>query len=103
MAKDRYFYTPEIIDEIGGFRKLRSTIYPTIDQKDDDIIIVTNVGDRLDTLAYRYYGDVTMWWIIAQANHMGKGSFNVPAGTKLRIPKDFESIMEDLEIVNQSR
>lgn len=26
-------------------------------------------GDRLDLLAYRYYGDASKWWIIADANH----------------------------------
>jgi len=25
-------------------------------------------GDRLDLLAFRYYGDPTKWWIIADAN-----------------------------------
>lgn len=25
-------------------------------------------GDRFDLLAYRYYGDPTLWWLIADAN-----------------------------------
>lgn len=101
--KDRYFYSPILKDEEEGFRKRKSTLYPKIEQHDDDIIITTNIGDRLDLLANRYYGDVTMWWIIAQANNIGKGNLNVLPGTRLRIPQDLTRIYSDLEKINRNR
>ncbi len=29
---------------------------------------IVEQGDRLDLLAYRYYGDAGKWWVIADAN-----------------------------------
>ena len=48
-----------------------STMYPTIQRSNDDIYIRSKEGDRLDTLAYKYYKNAGLWWIIAQANHIG--------------------------------
>ena len=45
---------------------------------------MTQHGDRLDLLAYTYYGDSTLWWYIAKAN--GLKVMNVTEGTSLRIP-----------------
>lgn len=101
--KDRYFYSVILRDEEKGFRKRKSTLYPKIEQQDDDIIITTTIGDRLDLLANRYYGDVTMWWIIAQANNIGKATLNILPGTRLRIPQDLTKIYSDLEKINRNR
>lgn len=99
----RYEYTQRGIDQTTKYRKQFSTIYPKIEVSDDDIYITTNIGDRLDLLADRYYGDTTMWWIIAQANAIGKGSVNIKPGTNLRIPQDLESIFSNMEKINTSR
>lgn len=101
--KDRYFYSDILIDEDKKFRKLKSTLYPKIEQQDDDIIITTVFGDRLDLLAFRYYGDVTLWWIIAQSNNIGKGTLNITPGIKLRIPQNIDKIFSDLEDINKQR
>ena len=61
-----------------------TTIYSSIPESDDDIYIITQYGDRLDLLAYTYYGDSTLWWYIAKAN--GLKVMNIPEGTSLRIP-----------------
>ena len=55
-----------------------------------DYYIITRAGDRLDNIAYEYYEDASQWWVLAQANHLGKGSFAVPAGIRLRIPAKAE-------------
>ena len=65
-----------------------TTIYSSIPEDDTDLYIITQYGDRLDNLAYEYYGDQHLWWFIARANHLR--SMNVPAGTRLRIPIDTE-------------
>lgn len=80
-----------------------SMLYPTIYYSNSDIFITTDESDRLDLLAHKYYGDVRYWWIIAQANHLGKGSFVVPPGIRLRIPKNLNSIDKNLESINKLR
>ena len=62
-----------------------TTIYSDVPESDDDIYIITQYGDRLDLLAYKYYNDTTLWWYIAKANNI-KAVMNVPEGTSLRIP-----------------
>ena len=42
-------------------------------------------GERLDQLAHNFYGDGTLWWIIAAASDIGWW-LQVPPGTVLRIP-----------------
>ena len=68
----------------NGVLARSTTIYDDIPLRDDDILVMSTVGDRFDTLAFQYYGDVTLWWYIAKANNMKFN--NIPAGLKLRIP-----------------
>ena len=68
-------------------KRVRGTIiHPKIERHIDDIYIEVRDGDRLDTYAYAYYKDVSLWWIIAAANHKGKGTLYVRPGKKIRIP-----------------
>ena len=64
---------------------------------------MSQVQDRLDLLANKFYGTPRLWWIIAQANNIGDGTFTIKAGTKLRIPQDVQSILRKLEKVNIER
>ena len=73
----------------------RSKIYPNIPLKDNDIYVVTQTGDRLDTLATQFYNNSSYWWIIATANNIHDAPFSFSDGTILRIPKDY------LDIINQ--
>lgn len=56
----------------------------------DHILIV---GERLDTLAHRYLGDETLWWVIALVNRI-QDPFSLTAGTRLRIPGDPRQIID---------
>ena len=67
-----------------GFMKKDTTIYQNIPETNNDIFIITQQGDRLDTLAFQFYEDPDLWWYIAKANHIN--TMNVEAGTSLRIP-----------------
>lgn len=80
-----------------GRQVFRSKIYPNIPKKDTDIYIVTQGGDRLDTLANQFYDDSSLWWIIGTANNIHDAPFNLPDGTILRIPID------KIEIINKFR
>jgi nucleoid-associated protein YgaU len=100
---DRYESTNKSRDKDKNFRKYDSTLYPKIELDDSDIYIITNIGDRLDLLAGKYYNDVNLWWIIAQANHVGKGTLNIVPATQLRIPQNLAKIFTDLETINRNR
>jgi len=78
---DRYQYTKIDIDN-----RYRTAVIADFDYSESDYYIFSREGDRLDTLAQQFYQDPTLWWIIANANNLGKGSFDVPPGLQIRIP-----------------
>jgi len=71
----------------------RSKIYPNIPLRDDDVYVATETGDRLDTLAYQYYEDASLWWINASANNIHNAPFGLKDGTILRIPQNYIEIL----------
>ena len=78
-----------------GKRVYRSKIYPNIPLKDSDIYVVTQTGDRLDSLASQFYSNSSYWWIIATANNIHDASLSVDDGTILRIPIDYNTIVNN--------
>jgi hypothetical protein len=50
------------------------------------LIIVDDVNVRLDTLAYRYWGDATLGWIIALYNDLDCPDAELYRGQQLTIP-----------------
>ena len=83
-------------------RRYKKTIkYPLMERSVDDIYIIGMQGDRLDNLAYKYYNDANLWWIIARANNIGKGSLSVPTGEQIRIPSNFISIVTEYNELNK--
>lgn len=83
-----------------GKRVYKSVIYPVISEDSTDVYIVTNETMYLDVLAYKYYQDTTLWWVIALANNLGKGRLSVPAGLQLRIPGNILKILSDYALIN---
>ena len=63
-----------------------TTIYPNIERSTEDLYVISKITDRLDLLANEYYGDSSLWWVIALANNIGKGTLVVDPGLQLRIP-----------------
>ena len=63
--------------------KYDTTLYGKIPDSDGDLFVIAQDGDRLDNLAFQFYGDPTLWWFIAQTNNIS--TMNVPKGTSLRI------------------
>jgi len=96
----RYNFTGIKIDKNTGSRVLKSTLYPEIRISDGDKFVYPLPGDRLENLAHRYYGDSTLWWIIAKANDIRDGSFGFKADVKIRIPSNVPRIINDLRIIN---
>ena len=82
----------EIRNTQDGRRVYRSKIYPDIPLSDTDIYVVTETDDRFDTLAYQYYNNASLWWIIASANNIHDAPFGITDGTILRIPTNYIEI-----------
>ena len=75
--------------------------YPNIPLSENDIYIITTVGDRLDLLAYNYYNDSTLWWVISMSNNnITKGSLFPTPGTQLRIPQNINKVLKIIEDAN---
>ena len=77
-------YKNSKIKKVGNKTCRSTSIYNKIPETNEDVWVITQYGDRLDLLAYQFYGDQSMWWIIAKANYLN--TLKVPEGTSLRIP-----------------
>lgn len=84
-----------------GKRVYTTTQYPAIKALNSDVVIISNEGDYLDSLAYKYYGDPTLWWIIALANNIGKARMSIEPGLQLRIPVNVNEILVQFHNINQ--
>lgn len=95
----RYQFTP-VYKRWDGKNVYRTTYYPVIPESIDDTYIIASESDYLDSLAKKYYGDESYWWVIAQANNLGKGKLSIPQGKQLRIPGNVSQILNNLKNVN---
>lgn len=76
------------------------TYYPNIEAKEDDTYILTGVTDRLDNIAFDFYGDATLWWVIAMVNNLAGDSVYPPTAVYLRIPKDLAGVLSKFDQSN---
>ena len=90
----------KILRDRDGNRYYRPTIVPNIPLQDSDIFMVPRVGDRFDTLAQKYYGDSTLWWIIAKANELSNGKLALDPNQKIRIPMNIDAILDSVRLSN---
>lgn len=89
-----------IHNRYDGKRVYNTTTYPIILPSPSDIFVISNEGDFLDTLAYKYYGDPTLYWIIAVINNIGKGRMSIEPGLTLRIPSNVNDIINKFNNIN---
>lgn len=99
---NRYQPIP-IIKSPSGKRYYVNNIYPDIPVSESDIYIIPTIGDRLDLLAYDYYKDTSLYWIIASANALPGDSLVPPIGKQLRIPVNIQSILTNYTNLNTLR
>ena len=76
------------------------TYYPNIEAHEDDTYILTGVTDRLDNIAFDFYGDATLWWVIAMVNNLTGDSVYPPTAVYLRIPKDLAGVLSKFDQSN---
>lgn len=82
----RYDLDKNIKNRYDGKRFFGTRSYPKIESHETDVIYITNETDYLDSLAYKFYKDSRLWWVIALANNLGNGRLSVAPGLQLRIP-----------------
>ena len=77
--------------------------YPDIPITSDDLYVITTVGDRLDSIAQRFYNDVRLWWVIATANPqvIRRDSYNLKPNLEIRIPGNVSLIIKNFEKLNR--
>lgn len=98
----RYNTTEITNDANTGKRRKSTTILPVVPGGITDVQILTTSMERLDKLANTFYGDASLWWVIAVANSLGKGTIIVPPNTLLRIPST-DQLFDILKQTNTSR
>lgn len=83
-------------------RYYSAPIYPEIDQLDNDDYIISHAETRLDILAFNYYNDVNLYWIIAICNNI-QGTIFVEPGIQLCIPNRnrLSDILSEYNILNR--
>ena len=80
------FIRTDTPDRKQSIKAKATTIYKQIPKRDNDIYLITQVGDRLDLLATQFYNDPSMWWYIANANNIM--TINLEPNMSIRIPSD---------------
>ncbi len=100
---DRYLFIPvektTISDDKSpsarpvGTQYYRPTYYPNISVTEQDSYIITKATDRLDLIANDFYGDSTLWWILAMANNLEGDSIYPGDGIQLRIPANLSLVL----------
>lgn len=93
----------QVVKDNTGERYYTNNIYPDIPVSNNDSYIITVLGDRLDLIAFDFYGDTSFWWVIASANSLSGDSLYIEPGTQLRIPVDLSSVINNYKIVNTIR
>lgn len=90
---ERYSNT-DIKTTAEGRRYYKQKYYPNIPLSETDVYVITTIGDRLDNLAFSYYRDSSLWWIISMANNnITNGSLFPVPGTQLRIPTNLQPVL----------
>jgi nucleoid-associated protein YgaU len=96
--------TSDILKNSQNIPYYKGKFYPNIPLSESDVYVITTIGDRLDSLAFSYYRDSTLWWVISAANNnITKGALYPAPGTQLRIPTDVTAVLNQFDQFNKAR
>jgi hypothetical protein len=90
-------------DSTMGNRFYVNNIYPDIPYSENDIYLISTMGDRLDLYALDFYNDDKLWVFIASANSLPGDSLYPPIGAQIRIPANLQGIINNYKSVNVNR
>jgi len=88
------------ITSTSGKTIYQPTYYPSTNANINDSYIITGASDRLDLIANDFYGDSTLWWIIAMVNDLEGDSMFPPTGIQLRIPANASDLLNAFNKAN---
>ena len=94
MSVNRYQSTKSLND------RYQTTRYPTFPKRSTDLYIISREQDRLDLIATDFYGDSTLWWVIAMANDLPGDSLFTTPGFQLRIPGNLNNAIQEFNALN---
>lgn len=83
-----------------GAQYYTNNLYPDIPLSPEDSYVIAVLGDRLDLLAFDFYGDTSFWWVIASANALSGDSLYLEPGAQIRIPANLAGVISDYKAVN---
>jgi len=89
----RYQNIPVTRLNTTGSLYYQNNIYPEIAPTNTDYYVITTAEDRLDLLAFDFYQDSSLWWVIASANALPGDSIYPPVGIQLRIPTNIRTVL----------
>lgn len=83
----RYRNLARILDDAGD-QYIETSEPVTVPRSADDTFHIVTEKDknRLDLVAWQYYGNYLLWWVIAEASEI-RDPFDVPVDTVLRVPR----------------
>jgi hypothetical protein len=76
------------------------TKYPSVVTSNNDYYIIAKAEDRLDLIAADFYGDSTLWWVVAMANDVPGDSMFLTPGFQLRIPGNTATALDEYDDYN---
>ena len=79
------------------------TLYPSVVLSNEDYYIIARDQDRMDLVAQDYFGDSTLWWVIAMSNDLPGDTMYPPIGFQLRIPGNVSNAINEFEQLNSTR
>jgi hypothetical protein len=95
MISKRSRYASCVLLREGGLESLGTR--PRLDSSpryDDQFHTVVD-GDRIDLIAWRYFGDAALWWVVCDYNDLF-WPLDLEPGTVLRLPSREHLIMRVL-------
>jgi nucleoid-associated protein YgaU len=83
----RYIDPPEIDRTASGKRFYTTAVPQDIPLSTFPREYISVLGDRWDSLAFRFYNNAALWYILANANNGVDGSILIKPGTRIIIPE----------------
>ena len=102
-SQNRWALTPQKLDDSvkPGVKRFELWVPPDLKEIPATLYTISeNEVGRLDNLAYKFYGNVNLWWVIAYANNIKNSFEDMSPGDVLQIP-DIQAV--EARIVNSMR
>jgi nucleoid-associated protein YgaU len=99
----RYRFSSVRLDDFVAPGRRRYTLWksPEIDLEGADTFVVTDTEvNRVDLIAWKFYGDCSLWWVICYANNIKNAFEELKVGTVLKIPQ-YMKIVESTAFVTE--